>query len=166
MEFQVEGTLEVDDYTRAARAHSFQRLPRIALTLAGIAGLLAILAWLELIAWWLVGSLATGAAIGLAIIVAGLFILLPGRTRKLFRQQKALSRPMKLTATDEGLRIEQGEEDRSLLPWSDCHRWEEDATLFRIYRSEVLFHMVPKRWLDADQMEALRSALRDKLPRS
>jgi hypothetical protein len=68
---------------------------------------------------------------------------------RVFTQQKDLSAPFEMTLTDQefSMRNEFGE---SHLPWDSFVKWKEDKEMLLLYRSDVMFQMLPKRLLHSD----------------
>jgi hypothetical protein len=90
-------------------------------------------------------------------------VILPWRTRKLYRQQKSLQRPQKISWTEEHLSV-QGEGFSSEAPWSDYMRWREDEKIFSLYLSDVMFRIIPKRaFSDVGPIDEFRELLRRKI---
>ena len=97
--------------------------------------------------------------IPIACVVFGVYALwawhlwLPRRARRVFAQQRDLQLSMTIDLDDDGVRIAQGDLNHSMTPWPDVHRWRKspgEPGLYLIYRSELIFHMIPARWLTPD----------------
>lgn len=90
------------------------------------------------------------------------FVLLPRRLKNIYRQQKDLQRPFAFDWTEAGYTLE-SDHGNSRVPWSDVVRWREGEQVFIIYRSDVLFNLVPKRDLGAAELDRLRAVLIQKV---
>lgn len=90
------------------------------------------------------------------------FVLLPNRLKNIYRQQKDLHRPFAFEWNDTGYALE-SDHGSSRVPWSDVVRWREDKTVIIIYRSDVLFNLVPKRDLGPAELETFRALLIQKI---
>ena len=148
---QIKGQYELADFKKAHALHA--RRGRLAtwglyyvigvmafVTVAG--GVLAIMGRFP---WSNV--LISALVLGLFVIVR--FVLMPRQLKRIFTQQKDLSAPFEMTLTDQefAMRNEFGE---SHLPWDSFVKWREDKEMLLLYRSDVIFHMVPKRLLRGD----------------
>lgn len=80
----------------------------------------------------------------LTLIAVIRFIVTPRRIARLFKQQKDLSAPFVIELTDE-TSSSHNEFGEGCLPWGTFVKWEENEKLLLLYRSDVLFHMLPKR---------------------
>ena len=98
------------------------------------------------------------------LIFIGLFllyryILLPRQVKKIFFQQKELSSPFELEITDEGLKAS-NEFGNSIRPWDHFTKWKENRELFLLYHSDLMYSIVPKRFLsDTHQIETIKNYL-------
>ena len=87
------------------------------------------------------------------------YYFLPRQVKKIFFQQKDLSAPFELEINAEGLKAS-NEFGSSLRPWSHFIRWKENNELFLLYHSDVMYSIVPKRFLtDPGQIETIRNYL-------
>jgi hypothetical protein len=49
---------------------------------------------------------------------------------------------------------------QSLIPWKDFVKWKEGQELFLLYRSDVMFTMIPKRLISTENdLQTLREQL-------
>lgn len=81
--------------------------------------------------------------------------LVPRATRKLFRQQKTLHRPMTYSWSEAGLKVT-GESGEWLFAWADYLKLAENAKIVLLYEGPRLFQMLPKRFFTAEQLADLR----------
>lgn len=87
-----------------------------------------------------------GVVGGLIGYIAVLYLLIPFKARKHYRQYRALREKISMTLTEQGIafRSEAGE---SRLHWNDIHQWKNGNGLFLLYVTSNMFHMVPSRAL-------------------
>ena len=91
------------------------------------------------------------------------FVLLPRRTKKIYRQQKLLQQPLLIRISDEQF-YSKNEYGESSLPWNTFLKWKEGKDLFLVYQTDRLFHMLPKRFFpSAEATDELREILRKHL---
>ena len=143
-----EGQLQVTDYLNAQRLHQRKR---------GVKRVLGV----ALSIWYVVLTLASGIAtvsdsrwgITFSILIAvGVvyllqrFILLPRRSRRIFGQQRSLHAPYRTEFSDGGV-ASRSETITSNHPWDHYIKWKEDAEYFLLYLSDIMFQIVPKRFL-------------------
>ena len=78
------------------------------------------------------------------------FVLLPRKVRHLFSQQADLRAPFEIDITEISVRFsnEFGQTDR---PWDHFVNWKENARLFTIYHSDLMYSILPKRLFDGEQ---------------
>jgi len=148
---QINGQYELADFKKAQALHA--RRGRLATwgvyyviglmaLITGVGGVLAIMGrfpW----SYVLISALVLGAF----VIVR--FVVVPRQLTRVFTQQKDLSAPFEMTLTDQefSMRNEFGE---SHLPWDSFVKWKEDKEMLLLYRSDVMFQMLPKRLLHSD----------------
>ena len=143
---ELKGTITSEDYVAAQWLHV---RPRGTYAVVGIA-LLVAAAWaiwysfsvpsLRGNGWLLVGSLGL-------IVASGGWIRY--KAIRVYRQHKALQRPIHLESTAVGLYGE-NETGHSTTPWTDYLRWKEGKTLFLLYVSDQMFHIIPKRFFNSE----------------
>jgi hypothetical protein len=76
-----------------------------------------------------------------AIIV---FVIMPWRARKIFRQQKGLQRPYTVTLESDEFVVE-AHNGHMRLKWSDVHKWKYNHRLILLYHSDAIYSMIPCR---------------------
>lgn len=81
--------------------------------------------------------------------------LVPRATRRLFRQQKTLHRPMTYSWSQAGLKVT-NESGEWLFAWADYLKLAENGTIMLLYEGPRLFQMLPKRFFTAEQLADLR----------
>jgi hypothetical protein len=148
---QINGQYELADFKKAQALHA--RRGRLATwgvyyviglmaLITGVGGVLAIMGRFP---WPYV--LISVLVLGAFVIVR--FVVVPRQLTRVFTQQKDLSAPFEMTLTDQefSMRNEFGE---SHLPWDSFVKWKEDKEMLLLYRSDVMFQMLPKRLLHSD----------------
>jgi len=163
----VQVQISADDYVSASLLNSpIGR--RIAVVLVATVSMLCVLVGLQVvyrdpIDWRELGTLvgAFGGAMVLLSIVSR-YLLLPRRVKRVYRQQRNLQRPYEVSWDDDhySTRSEQG---NARIPWNEFLKWRENKRLFLLYRSDVLFHMVPKAALSNEQVADFSRLIRDKI---
>ena len=84
-------------------------------------------------------------------------VLLPYQTRKIFAQQKDLQPPFEMEFTDDNLVLSY-EFGNAIRPWKHFIKWKENEKLLLLYLSDMMFVMIPKRFLtDPQQLEMIKS---------
>ena len=162
MKYQIQ--LAYDDYKAAMRLHLTPRR-RFKIMLFPLLCFFA-LGCLLAVRTFLRGEggqglyIVAGAA---AYFILLFYVLLPYRWKKNYKQQKLLHLPFQHEFTADSL-CTVAEYGNSTLPWKEFHKWREGKTLFLVYQSDNMFHMIPKRIFQnlADQ-EQLRGYLTDKI---
>lgn len=87
------------------------------------------------------------------------WLYIPWQVNKLFRQQRSLQEPYTVSLEQEGLRFRTSNGE-ALLPWKYLLRWRESRSIFCLYQSDALVHVLPKRFFDSlFSEEAFRNAL-------
>jgi hypothetical protein len=89
------------------------------------------------------------------------FILFPSQIRRVFMQQKDLSAPFEIELTDKGFSLE-NEYGASRTPWNTFVKWIEDRDMLLLYRSDIIFTMLPKRLLqDAGEIQYIHEMIQE-----
>jgi hypothetical protein len=102
-------------------------------------------------------------AISFLLLIGGYLlyhnVFIPYRIRKIFEQQKELSEPFIIEIGEDIIKVSSAS-GYSERPISDFHKWKENKSLFLIYQSDVLFNIIPKRFLtNPEQEEYIREQL-------
>ena len=116
-------------------------LPKEALAWPALGGMVVYFLWIGVILW----------------------VVLPFRVRRIFRQQKNLSRETALYWDRTGLHTRTAN-GTSMTPWADYVRFREGEDVILLYHSLALFQFIPRRVLSADDQADLTAATRD-IPR-
>ncbi len=120
---------------------------------------------------WLLGELTPeivsswSLILPIAAAVVGLYLLsyyayLPWNARRIFNQQKEYSAPFEIELTPEAM-LAFSQYGYSSRPWGEFHKWREDERLLLLYLSDVLYIVIPKRFLDEQQAAQIRALLRE-----
>lgn len=142
-----------DDYLSAIRAGmkprpAFAVLGGLIVVLALIAVVFTLYAWrLQERGWTDVLCLAA-----IAYIPAWYWLYLPWKVRRLYTQQRSLQEPASVEIGVAGLQFSTAT-GGGLLPWENIYRWRESRTVFVIYQSDALLHLIPKRCFDSPQAQ-------------
>jgi hypothetical protein len=87
------------------------------------------------------------------------YVILPGRIKKIFFQQKELSSPFEMEFTDTSMAVS-NEFGSSNRPWGHFTKWKENKEVLMLYHSDVLYTIIPKRvFADAQQVETVKAFL-------
>jgi len=148
---EISGRYELADFRKAQALHA--RRGKVATWSAyyvmGVMALIAVVGGVLAIMGRFPWSYVLISALALAAVVIVRFVVVPRQLKRIFAQQKDLSSPFEMTLTDQEftMRNEFGE---SHLPWDSFVKWREDKEMLLLYRSDVVFHMLPKRLLRSD----------------
>ena len=86
------------------------------------------------------------------------FILMPASIRKMYTQLKALQAPTEMIVTQDGIAATSAN-GVGVIPWNHVHKWRESKHVFLVYMSDEAYHIVPKRCIDREHEEILKTAL-------
>jgi len=146
---EVNGSISTEDYAAAIR---------LASRATGAARLLTptmlLLLFLALVVQPLIRGVSLFIPIGvLAAMVAAVLILrtAPERAAKVaFRNSPMLGAPLQVAISEAGLSVKSQYGD-SRLPWHVLPQRKRSDDLLLIYQSDMLFHVLPRRWFASDQ---------------
>lgn len=93
-----------------------------------------------------------GACIGIG------FLLRPRAARRQLRQNKEAQRETTMTLADDGLHFA-SETSSVLLPFGDIHQWGVWRDMILVYRSDMMFHIIPDRSMSGEQRDGVVRAL-------
>lgn len=89
-------------------------------------------------------GLAGGAA-GVALLhIVMRYLIIPSRSRRLYRQQKNMHLEYQLDWDDQGLNV-RGENYHEYLRWADLAKAKENSEMLLLYRSDYNFSVFPRR---------------------
>ncbi len=96
-------------------------------------------------------GLGFGGAIGGIIgYFSVLFLLIPFKAKKHYRQHKALRNEITMLLSEQGINFK-SESGESKLQWSDVHKWKHGKGVYLLYITSNMFHMVPSRALSNEK---------------
>jgi hypothetical protein len=75
----------------------------------------------------------------------GCFLLIRRKIIKAFERQPSLRGQQSWSFDESGVSYH-SEKVTAQFSWTDYVRWKEDEAVFVIYPSDLIFHVVPKRW--------------------
>lgn len=149
------------DYVRANRDWYARTLKRPR-TFFGVALVAGVGAWFEFQQGWLGPSLFAIVFAGLlggglmGGIYLAIYLIMPRRARRLYRQQASMQQPLTYGWDDAGISF-RSVYGSGLLPWPDFHRWSDGRDMFLFYLNDQLFYFLPHRVLTAAQIDDLRA---------
>jgi len=139
---EVKGVFQPSDYVRAQYLHIRPR------PLYKVLGAIVLILFLWA-AWLALTSDDFGAFDVLFLVTIIAFVLnftvyIPWKTRRVYRQQKALQRELSFKFDDAGVSVS-NENGQSVTPWDDYLKWKQNDRLILLYLSDCMYHMLPKR---------------------
>jgi hypothetical protein len=88
------------------------------------------------------------------------FWLTPVQLKRVFSQQKELHATFEMELTDEAFQVK-NDYGAGSMPWKDFVKWKENRDLFLLYRSDIIFNMVPKRLFSTEsEIDYVRERLK------
>lgn len=133
---------------------------RIRMAITALIGFAAglTLSWVNtdnlILTYGLAGALL--ALLWLGLIIGGSYLLIPRRSRRLFRQQRSAGDVLHWTWTDSAIALE-SDRGRTMMLWSEYYDWYENRSSFGFGLNDRLYHFIPKRCLDAGQIADIRA---------
>lgn len=104
-------------------------------------------------------AIALGGSLALMLACYGLgYLLLPRRSRKLFRQQKLLHLETVHHTTNQAI-CWSNDVSSVKLPYSMTEKWAENRNTFVIYLTDQSFLIFPKRVTPSEAIDAMKSNL-------
>jgi len=100
-----------------------------------------------------------------AVVLTYLFVYKPWSYRRIYRKQPSLHEPVSIDFGESGMAYS-SEHSQGEVPWRMFIKWREGTRLFLVYSAPNLFHIIPKRLLDADGADRLRALLQSGLGRA
>ncbi len=149
---RLQGQYLLSDFKAAQKLHQGSMLGAV------ILGALTIVFWLILFRHALWPMLEYP----LVLVVAFFFMnLLQSRqVSNAFGQQKSLAGPFDMEFSDEGFQST-SEHGSSRLPWTDFVKWKENKDVILLYRTDLMFHVLPKRLFPSEvDIDYVREKLR------
>lgn len=91
--------------------------------------------------------------IGIYAFVGGLigyfisiFLIIPYSAKKQYRQRRGLRNNINMNFSEQGINFK-SEHGESIWQWRDIHKWKYSKSIFLLYISSNMFHIVPSRVL-------------------
>ncbi len=161
--------LDWKDYLDASRLHmrpvGARRVARWSVIgLVAAVFICTVLLWIlgeltpEIVKSWSYLLPVVAAAVGLYLL--SYYVYLPWNTRRIFLQQKEYAAPFEIEITPQAL-LAYSQYGYSNRPWADYRKWRQDEKLLLLYLSDVQYTVIPKRFLDDQQIEEIRAHLRE-----
>lgn len=91
-------------------------------------------------------------SIGLALLFVSLilFVYMPFKARRQFREYKALSERTVIELRDDGIYIRR-ENGEGLVPWSHLIKWRSNDKLLLLYPTSQLFYPLPSHFFQSSE---------------
>ena len=105
-----------------------------------------------------------GAIGGLIGYFAVLYLLIPFNAKRQYKQHRALKNEIHMALSDQGINFK-SESGESKLQWSDIHKWKKGKSIYLLYITSNMFHMVPSRAL-SNENELSKSLIENVGPRT
>lgn len=127
----------------------------------GVVGIVGSLAASGIVAWKiLLVAVVGGLSCGFLIYFLLLFVFIPFRSSRLYRQQNSLRKEYELTFDDEFV-YWRSEDANVRIRWSDFIKYKEDNSVIVFYLSDNNFVAIPKRCFeDPGRLGEFRSHLK------
>jgi YcxB-like protein len=143
---QIKGQYSLDDFKQAQQLHARQaaasygtRVFLVAIALL-FYGSLIVLVLLGRLLWpYLLAPLAL-----LLVFLLYQYVYKPFMLGQTFKKHKDLSAPFEMELSEEGLRVS-NPNGSAMIPWNNFLKWTEGKDMVLLYRSYIMFQMVPKR---------------------
>jgi hypothetical protein len=81
---------------------------------------------------------------------------------KLFQQQKDLRNPYMIEFSETGY-VTEGSNGTTRMIWSNVHRWEANDHILLLYQSDMLFNLLPFRFLPETERQQVLQMVESKL---
>jgi Na+/melibiose symporter-like transporter len=142
---KVQFRITEDDYASAARLHAWRhfiaRPSTMMLIACGIAvAVVGIGLWTRSVS---VQMLVFAIAIFSALLAFGLFVRIPNRARRHYREYKGIQEPFTAELTDTGIWFSSADGEATAT-WSKVLHWRQNDQLILVYRMPILYYIVPK----------------------
>ena len=166
---QIKGRYTLEDFKQAQQLHARQGAAS-ALTRIFLA-LLAVLFYISLLVLVLLGRLHWLYLLApLALLLVFLlfqYVYKPFMLGRMFKKNKDLSAPFEMELSGECLSVS-NPKGRAQIPWNNFLKWAEGREMLLLYRSYVMFQMLPKRlFASASDLQYLREQLnRNSVPQT
>ncbi len=152
----IQATYTERDYLRAQYLHLRSRVWLY--VFFGLAAVLLLASFFVSPSWdrsWI----SLGGLFGLLLyLLILLFVVMPLRVRRLFRQQKLLHETYQMEITPAGF-TNTSRRGSATYGWSDFHKFRASKNVTLVYQSDVMFHMFPRHCFTDEQYAELQSYL-------
>ncbi len=158
----IKGQYNLDDFMQAQRLHARQGAASASTRIFVV--LLAVLFYMALISLVLLGRLDWAyLLVPLALLLVFLlyqYLYRPFLLRRTFKKHQDLSAPFEMEISEQGLSVS-NPKGSALIPWTNFVKWAEGQEMILLYRSYILFQMLPKRLFASESdLQYLREQLR------
>ena len=161
---QIKGQYTLDDLKKAQQLHARQTAASYGTRVFLV--LLAVLFYISLIVLVLLGRLDWLYLLApLALLLVFLlfqYVYKPFMLGRTFKKNKDLSAPFEMELSEDGLSVS-NPKGHALIPWNNFLKWAEGGEMILLYRSYIMFQMLPKRLF---ARESDLQYLREQLARS
>jgi Flp pilus assembly protein TadB len=158
---QIKGQYTLDDFRKAQHLHARQ--------IAGAANsrliliLITLLFFVSMVVLVLLGRLEwvylLAPLVLLVLFLLFQYVYRPFMLARLFRKNSDLSDPFEMEFTNAGLAV-RNSQGQAQVDWGEYVKWVEDRDLILLYRTHVMFQMLPKRlFASLDDVQFLRDCL-------
>ena len=143
---QIKGQYSLDDFKKAQQLHAQQEAASAGTRIFLV--LVAVLFYISLIILVILGRLHWLYLLAplalLAVFLLFQYLYKPFMLGLTFKKHKDLSAPFEMELSDQGLSVS-NQKGNALIPWNNFVKWVEGKELILLYRSYIMFQMVPKR---------------------
>jgi YcxB-like protein len=161
---QIKGQYSLDDFKKAQQLHARQAAASYGTRVFLVA--IALLFYISLIVLVLLGRLLWPYLLApLALLLVFLLyqhLYKPFMLGRTFKKHKDLSAPFEMELSEDGLSVS-NPKGSAMIPWNNFLKWAESREMVLLYRSYIMFQMVPKRLFTR---ESDLQFLREKLTRN
>ena len=95
-------------------------------------------------ALWAGGSIFL---LGSLVALVSWFLYIPFKSKRTYRQYKAMSEPVQMEVRDDGLFFKR-ENGEGLVPWAHIVKWRCNSRIILLYPTNSLFYMVPSSFFN------------------
>lgn len=145
----IQGKITLQDYIAAQNLHlkQFIRTKNFFVRIAIIFILFSVLVYISNLRLEL--SLLIITLTTILTLPVLFFVIRPRQFKRQYNQHKALASETKIQLCHDGIFFEDST-GQGLLPWSHIHNHVTSPQLTLIYRTDNLFHMIPKHFFTSD----------------
>jgi YcxB-like protein len=164
---QIKGQYSLEDFKKAQQLHARQAAASYGTRVFLVA--IAVLFYGSLIVLVLLGRLQWPYLLApLALLLVFLlyqYVYKPFMQGRTFKKHKDISAPFEMDLSEEGLSVS-NPQGSAMIPWNNFLKSAEDREMVLLYRSYIIFQMVPKRLFARESdLQFLREQLtRNRVP--